>query len=254
MTNQGVAWGEAGVRVIGEAFLNHLLRLGDLPPEDCRAVVELDGEVRTLRRHEDVIKAGETPSSSFVVMRGFLQRYTSRRDGSRQIHSFYIPTDAPSLESLHAGRVDNNLCAVVSSQVAVIRHSELEELMRAHPNVGKLILRSISVQASIYREWLMRNSRMPADASMAHLFCEMYARCKAAGIGNGDSCDVPLTQDMLAEALGLTAVHVNRTLQQLRETGMVDHKSGILLVNDFKRLASYADFDPAYLHLKNGHG
>jgi len=89
---------------------------------------------------------------------------------------------------------------------------------------------------------------------MAHLFCEMFVRCKAAGVGSGDSCDVPLTQDMLAEALGLTAVHVNRTLQQLRETGLVDHKSGILVVNDFKRLASYADFDPAYLQLRNGHG
>jgi CRP-like cAMP-binding protein len=129
----------------------------------------------------------------------------------------------------------------------------LDALMRARPNVGRLIWRSILAQSSIYREWLMRNSRMPADASMAHLFCEMYARYKAAGLGNGDSCDVPLTQDMLAEALGLTAVHVNRTLQQLRETGMVDHKSGILFVNDFRRLASYADFDPTYLHLKNGH-
>jgi len=241
------------VRVIGEAFLNHLLRLGDLAPEDSRAVVELNGEVRTLRRHEEIIKAGDTPNFSFVVINGFLQRYTSRRDGSRQIHSFYIATDAPSLESLHAGRVDNNLCAVVSSQVGMIAHSDLDELMRAHPNVGRLVWRSILAQSSIYREWLMRNSRMAADASMAHLFCEMYARYNAAGLGNGDRCDVPLTQDMLAEALGLTAVHVNRTLQQLRETGMVDHKGGILFVNDFKRLASYADFDPAYLHLKNGH-
>ena len=152
-----------------------------------------------------------------------------------------------------AGHVDNSLCAVVTSQVGLIAHSDLDALMRARPDVGRLIWRSILAQSSIYREWLMRNSRMPADASMAHLFCEMYARYKAAGLGNGDSCDVPLTQDMLAEALGLTAVHVNRTLQQLRETGMVDHKSGILFVNDFRRLASYADFDPAYLHLKNGH-
>ena len=239
------------MRVVGEAFLNHLSRLGGLTPEDCRAVSELNGEVRTLRRHEDIIKAGDAPSFSFVVISGFLQRYASRRDGSRQIHSFYIATDAPSLESLHVERVDNNLCAVVSSQVAVIAHADLDELMRSRPNVARLIWRSILGQSSIYREWLMRNSRMPADASMAHLFCEMYARCKTAGIGNGDSCDVPLTQDMLAEALGLTAVHVNRTLQQLRETGMVDHKSGILFVNDFRRLASYADFDPAYLHLKN---
>lgn len=239
--------------VIGEAFLNHLLRFGGLTADESRALIELDGEVRTLKRHEDVIKAGDAPTFSFVVISGFLQRYVSRRDGSRQICSFYVATDAPSLESLHADRADNNLCAVVNSQVGVIAHSDLDELMRAHPNAGRLVWRSILAQSSIYREWLMRNSRMPADASMAHLFCEMYVRCKAAGNGNDECCDVPLTQDMLAEALGLTSVHVNRTLQQLRETGMVDHKSGILFVNDFKRLASYADFDPAYLHLKNGH-
>jgi CRP-like cAMP-binding protein len=246
-----VGWSVSGV--IGEAFLNHLLRLGGLSPEDSRAVLQLNGETRTLKRHEEIIRAGDAPTFSVVVISGFLQRYASRRDGSRQIHSFYIASDAPSLESLHAGHVDNSLCAVVTSQVGLIAHSDLDALMRARPNVGRLIWRSILAQSSIYREWLMRNSRMPADASMAHLFCEMYARYKAAGLGNGDSCDVPLTQDMLAEALGLTAVHVNRTLQQLRETGMVDHKSGILFVNDFRRLASYADFDPAYLHLKNGH-
>ena len=220
--------------------------MGTCRPRIAARFSQLNGEVRTLRRHEDIIKAGDSPAFSVVVLRGFLQRYASRRDGSRQIHSFYIPGDAPSLESLHLDRVNNSLCAVVPSEVGLIPHSELRGAdVAAAPKseASSSGVRSF-VQSSIYREWLMRNSRLPADASMAHLFCEMFVRCKAAGLGNGNSCDVPLTQDMLAEALGLTAVHVNRTLQQLRETGMVDHKSGILFVNDFKRLGQLRGFRP----------
>lgn len=242
------------MRVIGEAVLGHLRSIGNISDEDSAAVLALRGDVRSLRRHEEIIKAGDSPAFSVVVLSGFLQRYASRRDGSRQIHSFYIPGDAPSLESLYLDRVNNSLCAVVPSEVGLISHSALRDLVQLRPRVMKLFGRSSLRQSSIYCEWLARNSRLPAHASMAHLFCEMFIRCKAAGVGCGDSCDVPLTQDMLAEALGLTAVHVNRTLQQLRETGLVDHKSGILVVNDFKRLASYADFDPAYLQLRNGHG
>ena len=88
---------------------------------------------------------------------------------------------------------------------------------------------------------------------MAHMFCEIYTRSAAAGLVEQNSCIVPLTQEMLGDALGLTGVHVNRTLQQLRETGLVDHQRGRLFVYDFAGLASFADFDPAYLHLRDGH-
>lgn len=237
------------MRVIGEALATHLSSFGELTGADRDAVLGLTGEVRSFRRHEDIVKAGDHPGFSVVVLRGFLQRYVSRRDGSRQIHSFYIPTDAPSLETLHLERADSSLCSVVNSEVGIIPHTALHELVRSRPAVMKLIWRAILVQSSIYREWLTRNSRQPADAAMAHLFCEMYARCHAAGIANGNGCDVPLTQEMLADALGLTGVHVNRTLQNLRDTGMVEHKSGRLYVYDYAQLSNFADFDPVYLHL-----
>jgi hypothetical protein len=86
---------------------------------------------------------------------------------------------------------------------------------------------------------------------MAHLFCEIFVRSRSAGLVEQDSCEMPVTQEMLADALGLTGVHVNRTLQTLRDTGMVDHKGGRLFVHDFERLAGYADFDPSYLHLRS---
>jgi CRP-like cAMP-binding protein len=237
--------------VIGRALLAHLLSIGDLSPDDREAVLQVKGEVRTLKRHEDVVKAGDKPTAAVVLLRGFLQRYVSRRDGSRQIHAFYIPTDAPSLESLQLDVMDNSLCAIVQSTVGVVPHGELHDLMHGRPHLLRLIWRSSLIQAAMFREWLMRNSRLPADAAMAHLFCEIFVRSRAAGLVENDSCDMPVTQEMLADALGLTGVHVNRTLQTIRDTGMVEHKNGRLIVHDFARLAGYADFDPSYLHIRS---
>ena len=211
----------------------------------------MKGDTRLLKRHEDVVKAGDKPTAAVVLIRGFLQRYLSRRDGSRQIHAFYIPTDAPSLESLQLERMDNSLCAIVPSTVGIVPHSELHALMHGRPEVLRLVWRSSLIQAAMFREWLMRNSRLPADAAMAHLFCEMFYRSRAAGLVEDGGCDMPFTQEMLADALGVTGVHVNRTLQTLRDTGAVDHKGGRLFVHDFDRLAQYGDFDPAYLHLRS---
>ena len=241
-----------GVGLANRALLDHLSRIGDLDPEDCEAILGVRGEIRTFERREDICKAGTSPCFSAVVVAGFLQRHVSRSDGSRQIHSFYIPGDAPSLESLHLDYLDSSLSAAISSKVAIIPHAELHRLMAQRPNVQALIWRSSLIQSALYREWLMRNSQLAADAAMAHLFCEIYRRSSAANLVDRKSCEMPLTQEMLADALGLTGVHVNRTLQQLRETGMVDHKSGRLFMHDFDRLANFADFDPFYLHLKDG--
>jgi CRP-like cAMP-binding protein len=237
-------------RSIGQALLSHLSTIGQVSQEDADAIASLHGEIRVVRRQEDILKTGDTPKVSVVVLGGFLQRYNTRRDGSRQIHSFYIPTDAPSLETLHIERMQNNLSAVVQSTIGLIPHSDLYALMAERPNVLALFWRESLVQAAIFREWLTRNSRLTADSRMAHLFCEIYTRSTAAGLTDGESCEMPVTQEMLADALGLTGVHVNRTLQSIRETGMVDHKNGRIFIHDFKGLAAYADFDPDYLHLR----
>ena len=109
--------------MIGEALAKHLGRVGELAQEDRQAVLAVKGEIRPFRRHEDIVKTGSAPTSCVLVLRGFLQRYGSRRDGSRQIHSFYIAGDAPSLESIHLDRMDSSICAVVNSEVALIPHT-----------------------------------------------------------------------------------------------------------------------------------
>ena len=234
---------------IGEVLIEHLSRIGELSHGDRVAIHRVEGEVRKVRRHGDLLRAGQVPTHSVIVLRGMLYRYTARLDGTCQVHSFYLPTDTPSLETIHIDYMDNNLGAVVDSTIGLIAHEELHRLMAARPNVLSLIWRECLIQAAVFREWLLRNSQLPAHSAMAHLFCEIFYRSRACGLVDSDSCEFPVTQEMLADALGLTSVHVNRTLQLLRETGMVDHKAGRLYVHDFYRLAQAAEFDPHYLHL-----
>jgi CRP-like cAMP-binding protein len=147
--------------------------------------------------------------------------------------------------------MDNNLGAAIDSRVGLIPNEQLYEIIDQRPEVRKLIFRETLVQAAVFREWLMRNSNMPAHACMAHLFCELFTRAKAAGLLAGNSFDLPITQETLSDAIGLTPVHVNRTLMLLRDTGAVEWRNGRVTVHDWNKLSATADFNPDYLHLRS---
>ena len=236
---------------VGERLARHLACFGELPEDDQRALEGLSAEVRELKRYKVVLRAGERPDAVVVVLSGFLCRYTIGGEGARQIHSFYMPNEAPSLESLYMDYMDNSLCAVADSVVGLIPHEELYRIIDERPETRKLLWRETLVQGAVFREWLMRNSKLPAHAAMAHFFCEMFARARAAGVADGDTCPLPITQELLADALGLTSVHTNRTLMLLRETGAVEWRGGVLTIGDEARLRDMADFDSKYLHLRS---
>ncbi len=210
----------------------------------------VDAEVLDVRRLGDLLRTGDHPTNVVVVLSGFLYRYTIGPEGARQVHSFYLPTEAPCLETLYLDYMDNNLGAVVDSRVGLIPHEELYRIIDERPEARKLLWRQTLVQGAVFREWLVRNSNMSAHAALAHLFCEMFTRAKAAGLNDGDNCDLPLTQEFVADALGMTSVHTNRTLKVLRDTGAVDWRAGRLTIFNWNRLQEMADFDPAYLHLR----
>ncbi|HEV2867606.1 MAG TPA: Crp/Fnr family transcriptional regulator [Allosphingosinicella sp.] len=246
----GEAQPDAGSAPIGEALVSHLSCIGELSDEDRRAVAALDGEIRDVPRYQDILRSGDHPTNAVVILSGFLHRYTVGPEGARQIHSFYIPTDAPCLETLHLDYMDNNLAACVDSRIGLIPHRELYRLMDERPDVLKVVWRETLIQGAVFREWLMRNSNMPAHAAMAHFFCEIFTRSRAAGLAEHDSCPLPITQELLSDALGLTPVHTNRTLMLLRDGGLLEWRSGRLKVKDWDRLCALAEFDPAYLHLR----
>lgn len=236
--------------LLGEILEKHLLCFGDMPDPDRQAVRALDGEVRDLPRFQDDLQEGDKPNSVVLVLSGMLYRHTIGPQGARQIHSFYLPGEAPCLETLYIDYMDNNLGAVVDSRIGKISHDIIYQVIDEFPGARKLLWRQTLVQAAIFREWLVRNSNLPAHASIAHFFCEMFTRARAAGLTKGDSCDLPLTQEFVAEALGMTPVHLNRTLKLLRDTNAFEWRSGKLTIANFDRLAEIADFNQRYLHLR----
>ena len=236
--------------MLGERLASRLACIGELSAAGRKALCSLRGEVREIGRYEDVLRIGDHPSHIVLLIDGFLQRYTDLSDGARQIHSFYFPGDVPSAETLHIDHVDSNLAAVIDSRIGLISHEALNRVMEQHRDVLKLMWRETLVQGATFREWLARNSILPAHVSAAHFFCEMLTRAKAAGLAKGNCANVPITQQELSDALGLTAVHVNRTLMVLRATGAMEWRNGRLNVTDWNRLRDMADFDPAYLHLR----
>lgn len=236
-------------QVIGAAFVRHLSLYGDLAERDRQALLGIRGRIGVVERGEDVLQVGDKPTHVVAVLSGVLQRYTLDSEGNRQIHSFYLANDVPSLEGLHIDIMDTTLGAITTSRVAVISHADMFALFAAHPDVAALCWRQTLVQAAIFREWLSRNSQKPAHAKTAHLFCELLTRAIAADLSDGKSMALPIKQLDLADALGMSTVHVNRTIQVLRSTGLIKFSQGVLTVDDFPSLAAMAGFDPAYLHL-----
>jgi CRP-like cAMP-binding protein len=236
--------------LLGETLARHLSCIGDLPEPDRAAVCALDGEVRDLRRLTDQLREGDHPRDVVLVLSGLLYRYTIGAEGARQIHSFYLPTEAPCLETLYIDYMDNNLGAVVDSRIALIPHDQIYDVIDHYPEARKLLWRQTLVQGAIFREWLMRNSTLPAHGSLAHFFCEMFTHADAAGLVTEGTFDLPLTQEFVGDALGLTSVHVNRTMKLLRDSGMVDWRDRKVTIKDFAGLAELGDFKPRYLHLR----
>jgi CRP-like cAMP-binding protein len=245
-------WGRSQLPNVGETLARHAACFGRLPETDRAALAALNCEVHDLPRLKDAVREGDHPTHVVVVLSGLLYRYNIGPDGGRQIHSFYLPTEAPCLETLYIDYMDNNLGAAANSRIGLISHDQLYRLIDERPEVRKLLWRQTLVQGAIFRMWLVRNSNLPAHASLAHFFCEMFTRAGAAGLVSGNRFDLPLTQEFVADALGLTAVHTNRTMQVLRSTGAIEWRGGTVAVLDWGKLAEMADFDARYLHLRCG--
>jgi CRP-like cAMP-binding protein len=236
---------------VGETLARHLAQFGELPRPDFDAIAALKAEIRDVPRQTDVLRNGDRPTHVVIVLSGLLYRYAIGPEGKRQIHSFYLANEVPSLETLYIDYMDNHLGAVMPSRIGLISHDQLYRVIDERPEARKLLWRQTLVQAAIFRQWLVRNSNLPAQMALAHLFCEMFVRADAAGLVEHGACALPLTQEYVADALGLTAVHTNRTLQWLRDAGAVEWRSGRLTVYDWPKLRELACFDPKYLHLRS---
>jgi CRP-like cAMP-binding protein len=231
-----------------------LLRLQSIGQVSDAARVALGGlplRVRQLEKGEDAARDGDRSSECCLLLGGFMHRYKILPDGDRQILSFHVTGDVPDLQSLYLHTMDHSLAATVKSTVAFVRHDHLQELFHEHRVLLDLMWRETLIDAAAFRMWLVVLGRQPAPRRLAHLCCELFVRLRAVGLADANSCSVPLTQQHLADALGLSLVHTNRTLQQLRAENLLEFGSSQLIILDWAKLKETAQFDPGYLHFRD---
>ena len=234
----------------GQKRLSARLRaIAELDADDLAGLEALPMIERRLAAGEAVARQGERTRESCIVIEGFLQRHKDLPDGRRQILAFHVPGDVPDLQSLHLPTMDHTLEAVTPSIVAMVAHTAVEALIRARPAIGRALWREALIDGAKFREWIANLGGRAAYPRLAHLFCELYLRNRSVGLVENDGFFMPLTQGQLAEALGLSAVHVNRMMSALRRDSLILLEKRRLLVLDWAKLQQLAEFDPLYLHL-----
>ena len=222
-----------------------------LTDEEREAVLRLPLQVTEIRADQDIVREGDRPSRCFAILEGFTCTYKFTGAGKRQIMAFHIAGDIPDLQSLHLKLLDNSISTIAPCKVGFIQHQALHELCLRYPRITSAFWRDTLIDASTFREWLANIGRRDGISRMAHLFCEILVRMRVVGLTADHSCDLPITQAELADATGLSTVHVNRTLQELRGAGLLQLERGRLTILDWHKLKEVGDFDPAYLHLQN---
>lgn len=233
-----------------EHLLRKLLSIGRITPDDRAAVGRLPLRIKTIAENADLVQEGDQPADCCLVLGGFVARYKLLGEGQRQIFSFHIPGDIPDIHSLHMQVMDHSLGALTPCRVAYIPHAAVHDLIVNHPNLGIAFWRDTLIDAAVFREWLANVGRRTAYQRIAHLFCEMYVRLQSVGLVEAWSFQLPITQVELADALGLSPVHVNRVLQDLRREGLIVSRGRVTEIANWERLQAAGDFDPGYLHLR----
>jgi CRP-like cAMP-binding protein len=231
-------------------FLERLLVRSALTLKEQQAILSLTGERERFAAHEDIVSPGETVESSCLVSHGLVARYDQMLDGQRQVTSYYIAGDMCDLHSVVVPKANWSITAVSQASVIRIPHRQLRKLSIEYPAIALAFWRDGTVDASVFAKWVGNLGRKKAKARIAHIMCEMGMRMETARLGTRTSFQFNVTQEQLSDASGLTAVHVNRTLQQIRRDGLLTFSSRHVEVMDWEALASLAEFDPAYLMLE----
>lgn len=229
-------------------LVRKLSSIEHISDEEKRAVETLPFTKRRLDSGHDIVREKDRPTQCCLILDGWACRYKILTEGKRQIMSFHIPGDIPDLQSLHLRVMDHNLATVTPCTVAFIPHEAVLDITRRFPGITGALWRDTLVDASIFREWMTGLGRRSASGRIAHLFCEMYVKLNALGLAEGYRCEWPITQVDIADALGLSNVHVNRVLQDLRSQKLIALGGRTLVIEDWHGLTEAAEFDPLYLH------
>ena len=232
-----------------EVWLRRLRTSAHLDEDDKRYLRELPAILKRIDGNQGIVATGDRPSMCCLVVDGFVLRSKSLTDGKRQILAFHQPGDIPDLQSLYLHVMDHDVSTLGDCVLGFIPHGPLRDVIRKRPNLAEILWRDMLIDAAIFREWICNVGPRSGVSRMAHLILEIYTRLQSVGRAPGASFRLPITQALLGEAIGMSTVHVNRILQQLRGEGLLDFSNGVVMIYDERKLKEVGDFDPLYLHL-----
>lgn len=231
------------------AHLAKLRKRDEISPEEEAAIRDAVERPRRVQPDEVIIQAGVELHESTLLIDGWAARTRDLKNGRRQITELHVTGDFLDLHSFTLKRLDHDVVTLTQCTVAAVPHEKLRRITERFPHLTRVYWFSTNLDAAIHREWSVSLGRRSALSAMAQLFCELRVRLEIVGQIQGDSFDLPLTQARLADCLGLTGVHANRTLQELRARELISLRYRRLTIEDWPGLQAVAEFDPAYLYL-----
>jgi CRP-like cAMP-binding protein len=241
---------EAKDATMPNPLIRKLENFTKLSDDDRQAVDEATRQVRVYRAREDIICEGDCPEAVNLLIEGYACRYKQLDDGRRQIMAHFVPGDLCDINVFILRQMDHSIATLTPASVAVIPRDTILDLMAHHPRIALALWWSTLVDEATLRAWVVNLGQRSAYERLAHLLCELFFRLRAVGLTNGNSCTLPVTQGDLGDTLGLTLVHTNRMLQDLRRDGLVELKGKHLTILDLSALQRVALFNPGYLHLE----
>ena len=220
-----------------------------LSDDDKGALRRLPLHLKHLSAREDVVSEGDRPAYCCLLVEGLLHRYKSLPNGWKAVLAYHIPGEVPDLQSLFLHTLDHSIGAVTACQIAMIPHAALYDLIDARPQIAAALWRETLIDAAIFREWIVNASARPARPRLAHLICELFDRLRSVELADKDGFNLPMTQTELGNATGMSAVHVNRSFQELRAAKLVASEDRYLRILNWPQLQKVAGYETRYLHM-----
>lgn len=236
-----------------QKLIDRLQATAKLSESDRNALVNMPATIKALEDGQYLLREGDAARQCSFVLNGFLIRH--KVAGSRsQILAFVVPGDMPDLQTLHLPRMDHDLSSVGEATVALVAHATLNDILANSPSLRHIFWREALIDAANYREWIANLGARDALSGVAHVICELAARLEVVGLVERGTFHLPFTQRNMADACGLSTVHINRTLQELRHRGLITWEGKTVTILKRKELERIGDFQPDYLHMGDAKG
>jgi len=230
------------------AFVRKLSGLADLAEDDVATLIASTSQVRQFAARRDLIREGDRPGPVFVVLSGWACRYKILPSGTRQVTSFMLPGDSCDLHIGILDEMDHSIQTITKASIATIPRAVMEDMLDRSPAIGRALYAAQLIDEATLRAWIVSMGRRSSVERVAHLMCELYLRLQGLTGMVSASVELPVSQLLLADALGMTPVHINRVLRGLREAGVMEISRRSLRITDPAGLVQVAGFDENYLH------